>query len=1211
MRADESLCCPHSAHYLQAGSHVCFLYADDDDRRGFLASWLGPLAEDATEPPPSLVAVLSRHGLAPGLLAAGGRLQAPPTQHAAPPSGRGAYPGASTPLCLAIEVPAGDAGAVQRHEEAIAALVATEALAVICLYDRRRFGADVLLDAMGLHPLVARAEAIVANPYYRADAATDIDDRLNARLRAIDELAALRSRADWGQELYARVFVNSPVALEVFDGRGRLIDANPAAVGMRGAADVASMIGRDLFSTPELPPDARQRLLAGEWLRFETLKQESGPRRAGGADQETVYHDVIVNHLHSAPGFLLQTIDTSHQRRMAEDLKRQEALYRSLVERSPMVTYMGVVGSEGVQEYVSPQIEGLLGFTPEEWARDLSIWQRQLHPDDRERVLAAERRLRQAERDFDEVYRFLSRDGRVVWVHDRAGVVRDEAGRPIAYQGVMLDITPQQEALEALRHSEARLRAILQTTQEGFLLLDEAGRFVDANDAYIQMSGYSRDELLTLSILDLDAMHGLPDVLARAERIDANGGEMFETRHRRKDGSHFDVSVAVRALHEGDGVLYFAFVRDITEITQATEALARSEMRYRLLVENSPVAIYAADLQHPELPPYVSPVAEQMLGYPVSAWHAPDFLSGIIHPDDRAEAIAGWQRALTQREPYSIECRVIAKNGRVVWVHGRSSALYDGEGHLQMLQGVLVDITKQKEAQLALLASQRRFREVLDNLQMVAVAVDAQGRIEYANPYLLGLTGWSSEDVLQQDWVAMFVPEGPARAQYAEVLAGALSGGKPTANFEAEITTRDGRSRLIRWSSAVLRDPAGAPIGMASIGEDITTRRRLEEQLRQAQKMETVGRLAGGIAHDFNNLLTTITGYGEFVQENLPPGSAASHDIGEVLRAADHASDLTRQLLAFSRRQVIQPRIMSLNDLVLGLEKTLRRLVGEQIELRISADQSAWPVLVDPVQIEQVIGNLAENARDAMPRGGILTIETANRPISAALAETFLDVEPGDYVCLIISDTGVGMSKEVQAHLFEPFFTTKGTGEGVGLGLSTAYGIIKQHGGHIAVQSAPGEGTRFLVYLPRAVGQTDGVAKTHRQVLDAGSEAVLVVEDEAAVRRVMSRILTGAGYVVLEAGSAAEAVALMEEHPDIDLLLTDVIMPQIDGKELADRLRAERPDLKVLFVSGYPQDEVSEEGRLASGLAFMSKPFTASALTTKVRAVLDGERLAQ
>jgi signal transduction histidine kinase/ActR/RegA family two-component response regulator len=437
------------------------------------------------------------------------------------------------------------------------------------------------------------------------------------------------------------------------------------------------------------------------------------------------------------------------------------------------------------------------------------------------------------------------------------------------------------------------------------------------------------------------------------------------------------------------------------------------------------------------------------------------------------------------------------------------------------------------------------------------------------------------------------------------MMAKQLAGEKVSA-YEVELLAKDGKRIAVEVNTKlILQD--GVPVGVQGIARDVTKRKQLEEQLRQSQKMEAIGQLAGGVAHDFNNLLTAINGYSSLALQRVEDGHPVKPYLEEVKKAGDRAANLTRQLLAFGRKQILQPVPLNLNAVVSDMNKMLRRLIGEDIELTAKLDPDLGRVMADPGQIEQVLVNLIVNARDAMPQGGNLIIETTNVEIDSGYVSGQVGVQTGSYVKLAVSDTGVGMDEETRNRIFEPFFTTKEKGKGTGLGLSTVYGIVKQSGGNIWVYSGAGKGTTFKVYLPRA----KSIARVNKEKVEeatprGGSETVLLVEDEEVVRGLARRILEQAGYSVVEASKADEAIRFCEEHGnEVDLLLTDVVMPEMSGKELADRLKTQRPDLKMLFMSGYTDEAIVHHGVLDSSVEFIQKPFTPAGLIEKVRDVLD------
>ncbi|MGA2959883.1 MAG: PAS domain S-box protein [Thermodesulfobacteriota bacterium] len=521
---------------------------------------------------------------------------------------------------------------------------------------------------------------------------------------------------------------------------------------------------------------------------------------------------------------------------------------------------------------------------------------------------------------------------------------------------------------------------------------------------------------------------------------------------------------------------------------------------------------------------------------------------------------------------------------------------------------------QRERAEAALRESEKEFQKFYDEAPVGYHELDTKGRITRVNRKELEMLGYTAGEMLGKPLWNFFVEEDTTRHVTMAKLAGDVSFHD---TFERTFRRKDGTTLPVLVEDRLLRDKNGQIIGIRSTVEDITERRQTqealrksEEQLRQWQRVEAIGRLAGGVAHDFNNLLMTIKGCSELLLNAFDRRDPRREEVEEILKAGERATSLTRQLLAFGRRQVLQPQVLDLNSLVINMDKMLRRLIGEDIQLVTVLDQELWSVKVDPGMIEQVIMNLAVNSRDAMPNGGKLTIETANIIHDENYASRHISMKPGYYVMVAVSDNGCGMDKETQSHLFEPFFTTKEKGKGTGLGLSTVYGIIKQSGGNIWVYSEPSQGTTFKIYLPR-VEKTATVYKPKASSPPApgGTETILLVEDEEAVRTMVSKILRNKGYTVLEAAHSEEAFEISERHEGpIHLMVTDVIMPQMSGPELAERLAPRLPEMKVLYMSGYPDNTIVQHGVLEPGTAFLQKPFTLNALESKVREVLDGTR---
>jgi PAS domain S-box-containing protein len=528
----------------------------------------------------------------------------------------------------------------------------------------------------------------------------------------------------------------------------------------------------------------------------------------------------------------------------------------------------------------------------------------------------------------------------------------------------------------------------------------------------------------------------------------------------------------------------------------------------------------------------------------------------------------------------------------------------DPNGEVVGLLGICRDITDRKDVEEEIYKSEQRLRGHVEHTPLAVIEWDLEFRVVSWNPAAERIFGYSRAEAIGQHG-SFTVP-----AQFHEHVDRvwedllAQRGGARSTN---DNITKDGRTISCEWYNTPLVDDSGRVLGVASLVQDVTERVVLEDRLRQSQKMEAVGRLAGGVAHDFNNLLTVILGYTQLLIDGLPAGSRLAEGTGQIKSAADRAAGITRQLLAFSRKQVRSPRLIDLNNVMLNLDTMLRRLIGEDIEVLTVPAVDLGTARADPGQIEQVLMNLALNARDAMPNGGKLTLETSNIQLDDAYAREHQPVEPGRYVMLAVSDTGIGMSAETLAHIFEPFYTTKEPGKGTGLGLSTVYGVVKASGGYIWVYSELGQGTTFKIYLPRVDQVAQPLtAESRPSGVQRGTETILLVEDDPQLNQLASSVLAHCGYKVLAAANPEEGLAVCRTHPhEIHLLVTDVVMPKMNGRQLAEQVAQIRPSVKLLYVSGYTSNAIVHYGVLDAGLWFLPKPFSLAALVAKVREVLD------
>lgn len=522
----------------------------------------------------------------------------------------------------------------------------------------------------------------------------------------------------------------------------------------------------------------------------------------------------------------------------------------------------------------------------------------------------------------------------------------------------------------------------------------------------------------------------------------------------------------------------------------------------------------------------------------------------------------------------------------------------------ELLRKTLRYVTEYKRAESTARQSEQRFHELFENAKDILFTLDLEGRITSLNKSAEEVMGWPRSETLQRNIKNFVAPE---HFNLCGQMMRCILNEEPLQHFEISMLRKDGQRVLLEISARLIRSN-GEKAGVQGIARDVTERRQLENTVQQSQKLEAIGRLSGGLAHDFNNLLCVIVGHAEMLLERLEPTNTAINNITQIRKAADSAASLTRQLLAFSRKQVFHPKTLDLSAIVVETEKLVRPLIGENIELFTALNPTLGNVRVDPVQIEQVLVNLILNARDAMPQGGRLTIETATVHLEEEQESKRSLIPAGSYVMFAVTDTGCGMDEETQSRIFEPFYTTKELGKGTGLGLATVYGIVKQSGGFIWVCSELGRGTTFKVYLPRVENRVTPLRSSKRQTnVCKGTETVLLVEDAEPPRALIKEFLKDSGYMVLEAENGSEAIRIASDfRGPIHLLLTDLVMPGMGGQQLAEQLRRIRPATKVLFMSGYPNHSLAQSGIPAVGVVFLEKPFTREILSRKARQILDG-----
>ena len=752
-------------------------------------------------------------------------------------------------------------------------------------------------------------------------------------------------------------------------------------------------------------------------------------------------------------------------------------------------------------------------------------------------------------------------------------------------------------------------RAALEAVANGVVVTDAQGTILWVNAAFTRMSGYAADEVIGKNPRLLKSGEH-PEAFYKTLWSTIASGDAWsgEITNRRKDGSIYVEEQTITPVRDAAGVVshFIAVKQDRTLRRQANDSLRQSEERYRLLAENISDVIGLYDLGLNSV--YVSPSVKRLRGYTPDEVMARPMLDQLA-PGSRDQLMRVFQEEIeTERGGHAdparsrtLELEVLCKDGTTVWTESKFTAVRDSSGSLTGFIAVSRDITERKRAEEALRETSQKLRTLIDVSGLPIIALDLDWRVTVWNDAATRLFGWSGEEVVGRPLPT--IPE-DRRAEAEEGRIRNRSGEE--AVYETQRRRKDGRLVDVLVSSAPVTDPHDQVVGNMAIVLDITERKQLEEQLRQAVKMEGIGRLAGGIAHDFNNLLTVIGGRSHILLSQLPADHPMRRDLLLIQQTGDRAAALTRQLLAFSRKQTLSPSVLDLNDVVSGMKTLLERVLGEDVGLMIDLDSSPGYVTADPGQLEQVVINIAVNARDAMPQGGELTLETRRVDVDESYARQRVDLAPGPYEVLSISDTGVGMDAATRARVFEPFFTTKPVGKGTGLGLATAYGIIKQSGGNITVSSEPGSGTTFRIYLPRTKASGSAAVVAEESATRRGTEVVLLSEDNAALRELTRDILEAEGYTVLESHDAEDALRIAaQQDGTIDLLLTDVVMPHMGGRALADAVRGLRPPIKVLYMSGYTDDAVIRHGVVDQGTAFIQKPFTPAALARKAREILD------
>jgi PAS domain S-box-containing protein len=902
------------------------------------------------------------------------------------------------------------------------------------------------------------------------------------------------------------------------------------------------------------------------------------------------------------------TRDITEQRKAEESLQRSEALYHDLVETSQDLIWQ--CDAQGRYVYLNPAWETVLGYKVEDMLG---------------KRFADFQTAAQAERDSRELTRLVrgnevkgyetvhkAKDGREIYLVFNAKYVRDSAGKITGTRGTAYDITERKRIEDAVREREFWIRESQRVAHLGSYVLDiPTGRWT-SSEILDNVFGIGKDYERSVSgwsaLIHPDDRERMTQyfagIVAKKIRFDADYRII-----RNNDGEERWVSgLGELALdRRGVPVKMLGTIQDITDRKRAEHALLRGEQRYKQLLESVTSYMYSVTVENGKAVSTVhGPGCVAVTGYESGEYAADPFLwYRMVHDKDKPIVLKQTEDLLAGRHPGPVEHRVRHKNGAFVWVRSTVVPHADEQGRLTSYDGLVIDITAQKHAE-------KFSRNILETVDEGFLVIDRDYTILSVNKAYSRQVGMEPQDIVGRKCYE--VSHKISRPCFEQGDECAVRRAFETESPHTVVHTHrnaQGSNLSIETKAFPLRDEAGRVVAAIEIVHNITDKKRLEDQLRHAQKMEAVGLLAAGISHDFNNILTAIIGYGNLLKMKTPADDPLRPYIEQILASSARAANLTQGLLAFSRKQIINPRPLDINDATLRFEKLLYRFIGEDVELRTDLAPAEMTVLADSSQLEQVLMNLATNARDAMPRGGTFTVRTEIAVIGEAFRKEHGFGEPGSYACISVCDTGDGIDRNTRDHIFEPFFTTKEPGRGTGLGLAIVYGIMKQNNGYVLVESEPGKGSCFRLYFPVIAATAEKVRADEQLPPEEGRETILIAEDDVTIRQLTRTMLGEFGYTVIEAADGEEAVNKFREHRDaIKLIILDVVMPKMNGKEAHDEIIAIRPDVKTLYISGYSADVIRSKGITEESQNIILKPVSPMDLLRSVRRVLDsGDRV--
>ncbi len=1004
------------------------------------------------------------------------------------------------------------------------------------------------------------------------------------------------------------------------DVNGRILEVNEAYCKMSGYCEdellTMSIADFEYFETPKLVTEHMQKVVSTSYDRF-----ESKHRRKDGTTFDV---EVSIQYRPEEDGQCVCFLRDITDRKQAQEAVRKQRDHAQRILNTVQAIIVAL-NREGRVTLINPKGCRLLGYSEDEILGRHWFSEFLPQPDGMEDVYPFFLRLVADEIEAAEYFEnpIVTRKGEFRQIAWHNALMYDENGTLIGVLSAGEDITERKRAEKKQKKLEAQLSDAMNIADLGHWDYNVENDLFKFNDQFYrlfrttaeQAGGYlmSSAEYAKRFVHPEDRDLVGEEIRKSVETSDPNFNSRLEHRIIYTDGEVGYISVRYFIVKDDHGktVKTYGVNQDITERKRAFDEIKKANERMQLAADAAHFGIWDFDIKENRLEWddwmfRLYGMSRDDFSGAYEAWQAG------VHPDDLERSSKEVEQALRGEKEFDTEFRIVRPDGTIRHLIAHAVVSRDLDGTPLHMTGVNYDITQRVEAEAALRESENRFRTIFDHAAVGVVQVDSRsGRFVKFNQKFRDITGFSDEELSALRFQDITHPEDVASdtANLTRLVAGDIR----TYALEKRYIRKDHSVVWVRVTVSPTWAAGEEPGSHITIVEDITERKSVEEvrdrlqaQLVQAQKMESVGRLAGGVAHDFNNMLGVILGSAEMALDETSPADPQYADLKEIHKAAKRSSDLTRQLLAFARKQTISPKVLDLNGTVEGMLKMLRRLIGEDIVLSWLPGSRLWRIKMDPSQVDQILANLCVNARDAVSGTGRVVIETKNIALEEAQCPERNGFLPGEYVLLSVSDNGCGMDRQTLAHLFEPFFTTKGIGQGTGLGLATIYGIVKQNGGYIDVESEPGRGTTFSIYFPRNISQADTPADVKTgSPAERGHETILLVEDEAAMLNMAKTMLERLGYRVLPCRTAVEAERLAMEHAgEIDLLITDVIMPDMNGKELAERLTSRYPNMSSLFTSGYTADVIGHHGVLKEGVHFIPKPFSRKDLACKIRDAL-------